>query len=437
LNSEKVFLRREALRPQDCTLLLLFVYLCPYFLQLSHAIGNFEQAGELRDREMDLRAQIAAIVEKGKEMSKAETEAGDVGPTVTESDIQHIVSSWTGIPVEKVSTDESDRLLKMEDTLHKRVIGQDEAVKAISRAIRRARVGLKNPNRPIASFIFSGPTGVGKSELAKALAAYYFGSEEAMIRLDMSEYMERHTVAKLIGSPPGYVGYTEGGQLTEAVRRRPYTVVLFDEIEKAHPDVFNIMLQILEDGRLTDSKGRTVDFKNTLLIMTSNVGSSVIEKGGRKIGFDLDYDEKDSSYNRIKSLVTEELKQYFRPEFLNRLDEMIVFRQLTKLEVKDIADIMLKEVFERLKAKEIELQVTERFRDRVVDEGYNPAYGARPLRRAIMRLLEDSMAEKMLSAEIKEGDSVIIDVDSDGNVIVLNGQSGGAPDALPDVLNVA
>ncbi|KAJ6748329.1 ATP-DEPENDENT CLP PROTEASE ATP-BINDING SUBUNIT CLPA-like protein CD4B CHLOROPLASTIC [Salix purpurea] len=355
---------------------------------------DFEKAGELRDREMDLRAQIAAIVEKGKEMSKAETEAGDVSPTVTESDIQHIVSSWTGIPVEKVSTDESDRLLKMEDTLHKRVIGQDEAVKAISRAIRRARVGLKNPNRPIASFIFSGPTGVGKSELAKALAAYYFGSEEAMIRLDMSEYMERHTVAKLIGSPPGYVGYTEGGQLTEAVRRRPYSVVLFDEIEKAHPDVFNIMLQILEDGRLTDSKGRTVDFKNTLLIMTSNVGSSVIEKGGRKMGFDLDYDEKDSSYNRIKSLVTEELKQYFRPEFLNRLDEMIVFRQLSKLEVKDIADIMLKEVFVRLKAKEIELQVTERFRDRVVDEGYNPSYGARPLRRAIMRLLEDSMAEK-------------------------------------------
>ncbi|CAK7336813.1 unnamed protein product [Dovyalis caffra] len=398
---------------------------------------DFEKAGELRDREMDLRAQIAAIVEKGKEMSKAETEAGDVGPIVNESDIQHIVSAWTGIPVEKVSTDESDRLLKMEDTLHKRVIGQDEAVKAISRAIRRARVGLKNPNRPIASFIFSGPTGVGKSELAKALAAYYFGSEEAMIRLDMSEYMERHTVAKLIGSPPGYVGYTEGGQLTEAVRRRPYTVVLYDEIEKAHPDVFNIMLQILEDGRLTDSKGRTVDFKNTLLIMTSNVGSSVIEKGGRKMGFNLDYDDKDSSYNRIKSLVTEELKQYFRPEFLNRLDEMIVFRQLSKLEVKDIADIMLKEVFERLKAKEIELQVTERFRDRVVEEGYNPSYGARPLRRAIMRLLEDSMAEKMLSGEIKEGDSVIIDVDSDGNVAVLNGQSGGAPDALPDVLNVA
>ncbi|XP_047340757.1 ATP-dependent Clp protease ATP-binding subunit ClpA homolog CD4B, chloroplastic-like [Impatiens glandulifera] len=398
---------------------------------------DFEKAGELRDREMDFKAQISTLIDKNKEMTKAESEAGDdVGPVVTEVDIQHIVSTWTGIPVEKVSTDESNRLLKMEETLHKRIIGQDEAVKAISRAIRRARVGLKNPNRPIASFIFSGPTGVGKSELAKALATYYFGSEEAMIRLDMSEFMERHTVSKLIGSPPGYVGYTEGGQLTEAVRRRPYTVVLFDEIEKAHPDVFNMMLQILEDGRLTDSKGRTVDFKNTLLIMTSNVGSSVIEKGGRRIGFDLDYDEKDTSYNRIKSLVTEELKQYFRPEFLNRLDDMIVFRQLTKLEVKEIADIMLKEVFERLKGKEIELQVTERFRDRIVEEGYDPSYGARPLRRAIMRLLEDSMAEKMLAREIKEGDSVIVDVDGDGNVTVLNGSSGAPESSLPEPIAV-
>ncbi|WOL15518.1 chaperone protein ClpC1, chloroplastic [Canna indica] len=397
---------------------------------------DFEKAGELRDREMELKAQITALIEKGKELNKAESEAGDSGPVVTEADIQHIVSSWTGIPVEKVSSDESDRLLKMEETLHKRIIGQDEAVVAISRAIRRARVGLKNPNRPIASFIFSGPTGVGKSELAKALASYYFGSEEAMIRLDMSEFMERHTVSKLIGSPPGYVGYTEGGQLTEAVRRRPYTVVLFDEIEKAHPDVFNMMLQILEDGRLTDSKGRTVDFKNTLLIMTSNVGSNVIEKGGNRIGFDLDFDEKDSSYNRIKSLVTEELKQYFRPEFLNRLDDMIVFRQLTKLEVKEISDIMLKEVFDRLKGRDIELQVTERFKDRVVEEGYNPSYGARPLRRAIMRLLEDSLAEKMLAGEIKEGDSAIVDVDSEGNVTVLNGGSGMAESMPPPAIPV-
>ncbi|CAI5531630.1 unnamed protein product [Closterium sp. Naga37s-1] len=389
---------------------------------------DFEKAGELRDQEMDLKTQISAIMEKTKEQSKAEVEAsgGAGGPVVTEADIHHIVGAWTGIPVDKVSSDESSRLLKMEETLHNRVIGQDEAVKAISRAIRRARVGLKNPNRPIASFIFSGPTGVGKSELAKSLASYYFGSEEAMVRLDMSEFMERHTVSKLIGSPPGYVGYSEGGQLTEAVRRRPYTVVLFDEIEKAHPDVFNMMLQILEDGRLTDSKGRTVDFKNTLLIMTSNVGSSVIEKGGGGIGFQLDYGEKDTSYNRIKTLVNEELKQYFRPEFLNRLDEIIVFRQLTKQEVKEISDIMLKEVFDRLLKKEIDLQVTERFRDRVVDEGYSPSYGARPLRRAIMRLLEDSMAERMLSGEIKEGDSAIIDVDADGNVTVLNGNTGTA-----------
>ncbi len=384
---------------------------------------DFEKAGQMRDRELELKSQIQAMISAGKEASEAEAETqDDAGPVVNEEDIANIVSMWTGIPVEKVSSDESDRLLKMEETLHKRLIGQDEAVVAISRAIRRARVGLKNPNRPIASFIFSGPTGVGKSELAKSLASYYFGSEEAMVRLDMSEFMERHTVSKLIGSPPGYVGYNEGGQLTEAVRRRPYTVVLFDEIEKAHPDVFNMMLQILEDGRLTDSKGRVIDFKNTLLIMTSNVGSSVIEKGGGGLGFQLNQDREDNSYNRIKSLVNEELKQYFRPEFLNRLDEIIVFRQLTKLEVKEIADIMLKEVFKRCELKGVKLDVTERFKDRLVDEGYNPSYGARPLRRAIMRLLEDSLAEKFLGGEIAEEDSVIVDVDADGSIVVLNDQ---------------
>merc|ERR1711868_125259 len=275
-------------------------------------------------------------------------------------DIASIVSLWTGIPIEKVSSDETQRLIKMEETLHTRVIGQEEAIVAISRAIRRARVGLKNPDRPIASFKFAGPTGVGKSELAKTLASYYFGSEEAMVRLDMSEFMERHTVSKLIGSPPGYVGYQEGGQLTEAVRRRPYTVILFDEIEKAHPDIFNMMLQVLEDGRLTDSKGRTVDFKNALIILTSNVGSQVIERGGGGFGFQF-AGEEDSSYNRIKTLVNEELKQYFRPEFLNRLDDIIVFRQLTKLEVKQIADIMLKDVIGRAAEKDIKLEVTERF----------------------------------------------------------------------------
>jgi len=380
---------------------------------------DFDRAGELRDREMEIKAEIRAIAQGKASSGRSE---GEESPVVTEEDIAHIVASWTGVPVSKLTESESEKLLHMEDTLHQRLIGQDDAVKAVSKAIRRARVGLKNPNRPIASFVFSGPTGVGKTELTKALAAYFFGSEDAMIRLDMSEYMERHTVSKLIGSPPGYVGYNEGGQLTEAVRRRPYTVVLFDEIEKAHPDVFNMLLQILEDGRLTDAKGRTVDFKNTLLILTSNIGSKVIEKGGGSLGFEFSQDLAESQYNRIKSLVNEELKQYFRPEFLNRLDEIIVFRQLTKDEVKEISDILLKEVFGRMAEKGITLEVTERFKDRLVEEGYNPAYGARPLRRAIMRLLEDSLAEELLSGRIKEGDTSVVDVDESGTVKVVTQQ---------------
>ncbi|NET36363.1 MAG: ATP-dependent Clp protease ATP-binding subunit [Cyanothece sp. SIO1E1] len=380
---------------------------------------DFDRAGELRDREMEIKAEIRAIAQSKKTES---TDGEDASPIVDEEDIAHIVASWTGVPVSKLTESESEKLLHMEDTLHQRIVGQEEAVRAISRAIRRARVGLKSPNRPIASFVFSGPTGVGKTELAKALATYFFGAEEAMIRLDMSEFMERHTVSKLIGSPPGYVGYNEGGQLTEAVRRRPYTVVLFDEIEKAHPDVFNMLLQILEDGRLTDAKGRTVDFKNTLLIMTSNIGSKVIEKGGGGLGFDFADDLADSQYNRIRSLVNEELKQYFRPEFLNRLDEIIVFRQLTKEEVKEISDILLNEVFGRLTEQGITLEVTERFKDRLVEEGYNPSYGARPLRRAIMRLLEDSLAEEILSGHIQEGDTAVVDVDDDGQVKVSAGE---------------
>ncbi|MEH2011092.1 ATP-dependent Clp protease ATP-binding subunit [Nostoc sp.] len=379
---------------------------------------DFDKAGELRDREMEIKAEIRAIAQSKTNATGTEGEE----PVVTEEDIAHIVASWTGVPVNKLTESESEKLLHMEDTLHQRLIGQDEAVRAVSRAIRRARVGLKNPNRPIASFVFSGPTGVGKTELAKSLAAYFFGSEEAMIRLDMSEYMERHTVSKLIGSPPGYVGYNEGGQLTEAVRRRPYTVVLFDEIEKAHPDVFNMLLQILEDGRLTDAKGRTVDFKNTLLILTSNIGSKVIEKGGSGIGFEFSEDASESTYNRIRSLVNEELKQYFRPEFLNRLDEIIVFRQLSKPEVTQIAEIMLKEVFGRLTEKGITLEVTDRFKDRLITEGYSPSYGARPLRRAIMRLLEDSLAEEILSGRIKDGDTALVDVDENGVVQVSSQQ---------------
>lgn len=376
---------------------------------------DFDRAGELRDREMEIKAEIRAIAQS----KKAEgANNPDYSPVVTEEDIAHIVASWTGVPVNKLTETESEKLLHMEDTLHQRIVGQEEAVKSVSRAIRRARVGLKNPNRPIASFVFSGPTGVGKTELTKALASYFFGSEDAMIRLDMSEYMERHTVSKLIGSPPGYVGYNEGGQLTEAVRRRPYTVVLFDEIEKAHPDVFNMLLQILEDGRLTDAKGRTVDFKNTLLIMTSNIGSKVIEKGGGGLGFEFSEDASDAQYNRIRNLVNEELKQYFRPEFLNRLDEIIVFRQLSKDEVKEIAEIMLREVFSRLTEQEIELQVSDKFKDRLIDEGYNPAYGARPLRRAIMRLLEDVLAEEILSGRLGEGDTAWVDVSEEGKVTV-------------------
>ncbi len=391
---------------------------------------NFDQAGQLREKEMELSAKIKEVLENKKE-SKSEDESSiDTisekndskllpNPMVNEEDVAHIVASWTGVPVQKLTETESVKLLNMEETLHQRLIGQDEAVKAVSRAIRRARVGLKNPNRPIASFIFSGPTGVGKTELTKSLASYFFGSEEAMIRLDMSEFMERHTVSKLIGSPPGYVGFNEGGQLTEAVRRRPYTVVLFDEVEKAHPDVFNLLLQLLEDGRLTDSKGRTVDFKNTLLIMTSNIGSKVIEKGGGGLGFEFSGDSvEDSQYNRIKSLVNEELKQYFRPEFLNRLDEIIVFRQLSKNEVKEIAEIMLQEVFARLQDKGIKLSVTEAFKERLVEEGYNPSYGARPLRRAVMRLLEDSLAEEVLSGRIKNGDKALVDIDENKKVTI-------------------
>ena len=390
---------------------------------------NFDQASQLREKEIDLSSQIKQLLENKKDTQVDESKTDDKesknnsirvqNPEVSEEDVAHIVASWTGVPVQKLTETESVKLLNMEDTLHTRLIGQDEAVKAVSRAIRRARVGLKNPNRPIASFIFSGPTGVGKTELTKALASYFFGSEEAMIRLDMSEFMERHTVSKLIGSPPGYVGFNEGGQLTEAVRRRPYTVVLFDEVEKAHPDVFNLLLQLLEEGRLTDSKGRTVDFKNTLLIMTSNIGSKVIEKGGGGLGFEFSGDSiEDSQYNRIKSLVNEELKQYFRPEFLNRLDEIIVFRQLTKNEVKDIAEIMLREVFSRISEKGIKLNVTDAFKERLVEEGYNPSYGARPLRRAVMRLLEDSLAEEVLSGRIKDGDIALVDIDENKKVTV-------------------
>ena len=375
---------------------------------------DFDEAGHCRDLEMEIRAQITALIQRQEGLNKNQAK---YNPTVEEEDIAEIVAAWTGIPVSKVSKSETEKLLKMEEILHSRVIGQDKAVMAISRAIRRARVGLKNPNRPIASFIFSGPTGVGKTELTKALASYFFGSEDTMVRMDMSEYMERHNIAKLIGSPPGYVGFSEGGLLTEAVRRKPYTVVLFDEVEKAHPDVFNLLLQILEDGRLTDAQGRLVDFKNTLLILTSNIGSKVIEKGSQGgLGFETADDENDSQYDRISSAVNEELKQYFRPEFLNRLDEIIVFSQLNKQNVREIADIMVSQLCDRVLKQGLNLEVTDAVKEKLTDEGYNPIYGARPLRRAIMHLLEDNLAGSFLNTEFKKGSNIIVTLDANGEV---------------------
>ncbi|PON95385.1 ClpA/B family [Trema orientale] len=361
----------------------------------------------IRDRFLPDKA-IDLIDEAGFRVQLQNAEVTSMGQlTVAESDIQHLVSSWTGIPLEKLSHSETKKLLNMENILHKQIIGQHDAVEAISRAIRRARAGIRDPSRPIASFLFTGPTGVGKTELANALAVEFFGSRESIIRLDMSEYMEKHSVARFNGSPPGYIGHDEGGQLTEAVRRRPHSLILFDEIEKAHRDVFNVFLQILEDGRLTDGKGQTVDFKNTIIILISNIGNNVIANR-TQVGFE-----------KVKIEVAEELRTNFRPEFLNRLDEVVVFKQLDDVQLKQIVDIMLKEVRRRLEEKKISLSVTDRFKEKLVKEGNNPGYGARPLRRAIMRLLEDSLAEKILRGDIKEGDKVTVGVNGKGDVVVF------------------
>ena len=376
----------------------------------------FEMAGTYRSREIEIRAQLTAVLQAQVGVKSANTPFNLI---VEEENIAEIVSAWTGIPVSKVSKSENEKLVKMEELLHERVIGQEVAVGAISRAIRRARVGLKNPNRPIASFIFSGPTGVGKTELTKALAAYFFGSEDSMVRLDMSEYMERHNIAKLIGSPPGYVGFSDGGLLTEAVRRKPYTVVLFDEVEKAHPDVFNLLLQILEDGRLTDAQGRLVDFKNTLLILTSNIGSKVIEKRASEggLGFDsLDEDGQNLDYKKMSDGVQEELKQYFRPEFLNRLDEIIVFQQLNQNNVRQIADIMINQLCKRVKTQGINLDVKEIVKDKLSKDGFNPVYGARPLRRVIMSALEDRLASLFLEQPHEEGTDICVDLDTEQQI---------------------
>lgn len=390
------------------------------------AIDLLDEAGSRTHLRYSLQSTSPAEVNEESPLINPES----LIPVVDAEEIAQIVAAWTGIPVTQLTQTESESLLNLEYQLHERIIGQQEAVNAVSRAIRRARVNLKNPNRPIASFIFAGPTGVGKTELTKALAKLLFSSESSMIRLDMSEFMESHTVSKLIGAPPGYIGYNEGGQLTEAVRRQPYRVVLFDEIEKAHPDVFNLLLQLLEDGHLTDSQGRRVDFKNTLIIMTSNIGSKVIEKGGNSLGFEIADDFAQSHYQQISNRVTDELKQYFRPEFLNRLDEIIVFRQLTREEVTQIADILIADLAKQLTEKGISVEVTAAFKDLVINEGYDPSYGARPLRRALTRRLEDSLAVAMLSGKVNSGDHAILDVTAEAVVTVSSHQRSEQSDIL-------
>ncbi|RNB78788.1 ATP-dependent Clp protease ATP-binding subunit [Brevibacillus panacihumi] len=370
---------------------------------------EFEEAAALRDQEQKLREELDKTKKDWKERQ------GQLNMEVTPEDIATVVASWTGIPVLKLKEEETERLLKMEEILHDRVIGQDEAVKSISRAIRRARAGLKDPKRPIGSFIFLGPTGVGKTELARAVAETLFGDEDAMIRVDMSEYMEKHSTARLVGAPPGYVGYDEGGQLTEKVRRKPYSVILLDEIEKAHPDVFNILLQVLDDGRLTDSKGRTVDFRNTVVIMTSNVGANLIKKN-TTLGFTAG-DESERKYQDMKDKVMDELKKSFRPEFLNRIDEVIVFHSLEQEHIEQIVSLMTDELRKRLREQSIDFVLTEEAKKILAKEGFDPAYGARPLRRAIQRHIEDKLSEELLKGSISKGDTVNIDAE-EGKLVV-------------------
>lgn len=360
---------------------------------------DFEEAGEIRTREMKQRKKVDALMKK-QQQKETPTEL-----EVTEHDIAEVVALWTSIPVQQMEQKESDRLLKMEDVLHKRVIGQEDAVKAVSRAIRRARSGLKDPNRPIGSFMFLGPTGVGKTELAKALSEAMFGNEEALIRVDMSEYMEKFSTSRLVGSPPGYVGYDEGGQLTEKVRQKPYSVILLDEVEKAHPDVFNILLQVLDDGHLTDGKGRKVDFKNTIMIMTSNLGATAL-RDEKSVGFSLE--DKKQDHKTMEKRIMEELKNSFRPEFLNRLDETIVFHSLEKEELNEIVKLMSRTIVKRLEDMDIYAKITPAAIDVIAKEGFDPEYGARPLRRAIQKKIEDLLSEELLSGNIKIGDNVTI-----------------------------
>jgi ATP-dependent Clp protease ATP-binding subunit ClpC len=382
---------------------------------------DFQRAQSLKDQEQEL------IVERSRREQEWKSGELDVLSEIDEEEIAEVLSAWTGIPVFKLTEEETQKLLRMEDELHKRIVDQQEAVHAVSKAIRRTRAGLKDPKRPSGSFIFLGPSGVGKTELSKALAEFLFGDEAALIQLDMSEYMEKHTVSRLIGSPPGYVGYEEGGQLTEAVRRKPFSVVLFDEIEKAHPDVFNTLLQILEDGHLTDAQGHTVDFKNTVIIMTSNLGTRDIQKG-TTLGFSPTGDSE-VTYEKMKDKVMEELKRSFRPEFLNRIDEIIVFHSLSREDVKSIVDLMIRRLEEQLQSKDVEIELTDRAKEVLAEKGYDPALGARPLRRTIQRMVEDPLSEKLLYKEFTAGQTIIVDA-RDGEIVF---EAASRPPETPPV----
>ena len=370
---------------------------------------KYEAAAQLREQELTLTGKLEGLEEEWK------TEKGQEKPKVTVDDIADVVSMWTGIPVTRLATEETERLLQMEDALHLKIVGQDEAIKIVSKAVRRARAGLKDPRRPIGNFIFLGPTGVGKTYLVRVLAEFMFGSEDALLRLDMSEFMERHAVSRLIGAPPGYIGYDDGGQLTEAVRRKSYSAILLDEIEKAHPDVFNILLQIFDDGHLTDAKGRKVDFRNTIIVMTSNIGAELINRDNT-LGFSTIGDEEKTSkeaYERMKEKVLAEVKKFFRPEFLNRIDGIVVFHALTKEDLLQIVDLLLDDVRKNLQEKGISLEVTESAKGLVAEKGYDPAFGARPLRRVIQDLIEDPLSEALLEKKYGPGDTVLIDRDGD------------------------
>ena len=374
---------------------------------------NYEKAGEIKQKQEKKKEKLDKILEKWKKDKESKK------LIVGEDDIADVVALWTKIPVKRLTGDESEKLINLEKTLHESVVGQDEAVTAVAKAIRRGRVGLKDPKRPIGSFLFLGPTGVGKTQICKSLALALFGTENSLIRVDMSEYMEKHSVSKMVGSPPGYVGYDEGGQLSEKVRRNPYSVILFDEIEKAHPDVFNILLQVLDDGHITDSQGRKVSFKNTVIIMTSNAGAmNIIEP--KLLGFAASSDDK-REYNDMKAKVFEELKQMFKPEFLNRIDETVVFHQLSKEDMQDIINILLKELTQRTNEQmDIRIELSKKAKEYIIDKAYDKKYGARPLKRTLQNLLEDKLAEYILDGKIKEGEDVFVDMDKDEKELVFN-----------------